>query len=108
MIKVLIVEDSRVVSEYLQYILSNDPQIQVIGNVSNGKQAIEFLRSEKPDIISMDIDMPIMNGLEATRIIMSTTPIPILIVTASRNVNEMSVSIEALAIALNYILRTQY
>jgi two-component system chemotaxis response regulator CheB len=97
MIKVLIVEDSRVVSEYLQYILSNDPQIQVIGNVSNGKQAIEFLRSEKPDIISMDIDMPIMNGLEATRIIMSTTPIPILIVTASRNVNEMSVSIEALA-----------
>ena len=44
MIKVLIVEDSRVVSEYLEYILNSDPQIQVIGNVSNGKQAIDFIK----------------------------------------------------------------
>lgn len=97
MITVLIVEDSRVVSEYLYYILSRDPQIQVIGNVSNGKQAVEFLREHKPDVISMDIDMPIMNGLEATQIIMSTTPVPILIVTASRNANEVAVTMEALA-----------
>ncbi len=97
MINVLIVGDSRVVSEYLYYILSRDPQIQVIGNVSNGKAAIEFIKTNKPDVITMDVDMPIMNGLEATRIIMSTTPIPILIVTASRNSNEMAISIEALA-----------
>lgn len=97
MIKVLIVEDSRVVSEYLFYILSQDPRIQVIGNVSNGKKAIEFIKEYKPDVITMDIDMPIMDGLEATRIIMSTTPIPILIVTGSRNANEVDYSIEALA-----------
>ena len=97
MIKVLIVEDSRVVSEYLEYILNSDPQIQVIGNVSNGKQAIDFIKDNKPDLITMDIDMPIMNGLEATRIIMSTMPIPIIVVTASRNTREMKITIEALA-----------
>ncbi|MBI9052903.1 MAG: chemotaxis-specific protein-glutamate methyltransferase CheB [Bacteroidales bacterium] len=97
MIKVLIVEDSRVVSEYLNYILSSDPEIQIVGNVSNGRQAIEFLKKKKPDVITMDIDMPIMDGLEATRIIMSTTPVPIIIVTASRNAKEVSISMEALA-----------
>jgi len=97
MIKVLIVEDSRVVSEHLNYILSQDPQIRVIGNVSNGKAAIEFVKRQKPDVITMDIVMPIMDGLEATRIIMSTNPIPILIVTASKNSNEVLTSMEALA-----------
>ncbi len=97
MVNVLIVEDSRVVSEYLYYIFSKDPQIQVVGNVSNGRMAVDFLRDHKPDVITMDIDMPIMNGLEATRIIMSTNPVPILIVTASRNAQEVSTSIEAMA-----------
>ncbi|MFZ4463354.1 MAG: chemotaxis-specific protein-glutamate methyltransferase CheB [Bacteroidales bacterium] len=97
MIKVLIVEDSRVVSEYLNFIFINDPLIDVVGNVSNGKMAVEFIKNNKVDVITMDIDMPIMDGLEATRIIMSTTPIPILIVTSSRNANDIHTSIEALA-----------
>ena len=97
MITVLIVEDSRVVSEYLYYILSKDPRIQVIGNVSNGKAAIDFIEKVKPDVITMDVDMPIMNGLEATKIIMSSNPIPIIIVTASHNANQIAFSIEALA-----------
>ncbi|MCX6270903.1 MAG: response regulator, partial [Bacteroidetes bacterium] len=97
MIKVLIVEDSRVVREYLQYILENDPAIEVIGNVSNGKLALEFLKDHQPDVITMDIDMPIMNGLEATRMIMATYAIPIIIVSASRNTNNIKTSMEALA-----------
>ncbi len=97
MVKVLIVEDSRVVSQYLEYIFSQDPGIKVIGNVRNGKEAVAFIKNQKPDVVSMDIEMPVMNGLEATRILMSSTPLPILIVTASRNSNEVAISMEALA-----------
>lgn len=97
MIKVLIVEDSRTVSQYLEFILESDPEIKVVGNVANGKEAVDFVNNNKPDIISMDIDMPIMNGLAATRIIMSTNPLPIVVVTASRNASNMDISIEAMA-----------
>ena len=97
MIKVLIVEDSRTVSQYLEYILSNDPKIEVVGNVSNGQLAIDFVKKNKPDIITMDIDMPRMNGLEATRQIMAENPVPIIVVTATRNINDVHVSMEALA-----------
>ena len=104
MIKVLIVEDSRTVSQYLEYILDGDKDIQVIGNVANGKEAVDFVNKTKPDVISMDIDMPVMNGLEATRIIMSTIPVPIIVVTASLNAAKAGLSIEALAAgALNVI-----
>ncbi len=97
MIKVLIVEDSKVVSEYLRYILSQDEKIEVIGVVGTGKQAVEFVKHQKPDVITMDIDLPEMNGLEATRHIMATNPVPILVVTASRNAQEVDISIQALA-----------
>ncbi|NQU51105.1 MAG: response regulator [Bacteroidetes bacterium] len=97
-IKVLIVEDSPTVSLWLEHLLNSDPEIEVIGNMPNGKLAIDFVKINKPDIITMDIDMPVMNGLDATRIIMSTTPIPIIIVTASRNAKKHNISIEALAV----------
>ncbi len=96
-IKVLIVEDSPTVSLYLEYLLKEDPEIEVIGNVSNGKLAVEFVAKNKPDIVTMDIDMPVMNGLDATRLIMERTPIPIIIVTVSRNAQKHNISMEALA-----------
>ena len=82
-IKVLIVDDSPSVQDLLIYILTSDPGIEVIGTAYTGKRAIKFLERNKPDIITMDMDMPEMNGLDATRIIMETNPVPILIVTAS-------------------------
>lgn len=97
MVKVLIVDDSPTVSEYLEYILSSDPEIEIIGKLTDGKKAVEFVGRQKPDLITMDIDMPVMNGLEATRRIMSSTPVPIIVVTASRNANDAKVSMEALA-----------
>ncbi len=81
-IKVLLVEDSLIVLKLLTAILSEDPQFEIIGSVTNGKLAIEFVKHNKPDIISMDINMPVMDGLEATRQIMYYNPVPIVIVSS--------------------------
>lgn len=94
-IKVLIVEDSPSVQDLLIYIFNNDPDIEVIGTALTGKRALKFLEHQKPDIITMDMDMPEMNGLEATRIIMQTDPVPILIVTASWSPSDVSLTLEA-------------
>ena len=96
MIKVLIVEDSQVVREFLTYILSSDPDIQVIGTASNGEEAIRAVQDKRPDIVTMDINMPQMDGFEATRIIMETTPIPIVIVSASWDPRELEKTFQAM------------
>lgn len=96
-IKVLVVEDSPTISLYLKYLFDSDSDIEVIGMVKNGKMAVEFVKHNKPDIITMDIDMPVMNGFDATKIIMSTTPVPIIIITASRNARKQNTSMDALA-----------
>ncbi len=102
-IKVLVVEDSPVARELLVYILDSDPEMKVIGTVSNGIQALQALKEEKPDVITMDIHMPEMDGFEATRKIMETSPTPIVIVTANKDPREIRTSfraIEAGALAL--------
>ncbi len=80
MIRVLIVEDSHVVREFLHYLLSSAPGIEVVGLAKNGLEAVALVAELKPDVITMDVDMPIMDGLVATRKIMETTPTPIIIV----------------------------
>jgi two-component system chemotaxis response regulator CheB len=96
MIRVVIVEDSPVVQEFLVHILSSDPEIQVIGTASNGEEALEIVRERKPDVITMDLHMPKMNGVDATRRIMETHPTPIVIVSGSSNTSEMSTSFHAM------------
>lgn len=83
MIKVLIVEDSVSTQELFAHIFSLDKEIQVVGIASNGYQAIEMTQQKKPDIITMDIHLPKMDGLAATRKIMETYPTPIIIVSNS-------------------------
>ncbi len=95
MIKVLIVEDSPVVRDLLAHILRSDPGIEVIGTASNGEEALEFLRRKKPDVITMDINMPKMNGFEATRRIMEMNPTPIVIVSGSVDPTEVSTTFRA-------------
>lgn len=102
-IRVLVVDDSPVAREFLVHILSSDPKIQVVGTASDGEEAIETVVHLKPDIITMDIHMPKMDGYEATRKIMETHPIPIVIVTGSQSVKEVAMAmrvIEAGALAL--------
>jgi len=83
MIRVLIVDDSAVVREVLRHIFGSDPDIEVVGAVTNGVEAVDFVSKTRPDVITMDIDMPKMGGFEATRKIMETNPVPIIILTAS-------------------------
>lgn len=97
MIRVLIVEDSPTVGIYMEWLFSQEEDMEVIGRVTNGKEAISFVKKDKPDVITMDIEMPVMNGLEATRVIMSTDALPIVIVTASRNARETKMTMDALA-----------
>jgi len=97
MIKVLIVDDSPTVRLLLEFIFEQNSDIKVVGKLSNGKQAVEDIKKYNPDIITMDIDMPVMNGLEATRQIMSSNPIPIIVITAKNNASDVKISMEALA-----------
>ena len=96
MIKVLIVEDSSVVRELLTFILSSDPDIQVIGTARDGREAVQAVGELRPDVVTMDIFMPTMDGFEATRIIMETNPTPIVIVSASWDSQEVEKTFRAM------------
>lgn len=96
MIKVLIVEDSPVAQEFLIYILTSDPALQVVGVAQNGVEALEAVGRLRPDVITMDIHMPIMNGFDATRRIMETAPTPIVIVSGSMAATEVTYAFRAM------------
>jgi two-component system, chemotaxis family, protein-glutamate methylesterase/glutaminase len=96
MIRVLIVEDSPVVRDFLRHILGADPEIQVIGTASDGQAALDAVQRQRPDVITMDIHMPRVNGLEATRQIMETYPTPIVIVSSSVAADVVSTSFDAI------------
>ncbi|MBA4396273.1 MAG: chemotaxis response regulator protein-glutamate methylesterase [Syntrophus sp. (in: bacteria)] len=102
MVKVLIAEDSVVIQEFLKNILESDPDIQVIEMVNNGEKAIEAVKRTRPDVVTMDINMPVLNGFDATRIIMEATPTPIVIVSGewdTKKVETIFLAMEAGAIA---------
>jgi len=96
MIKVLIVDDSPIMSQMLSYILSSDPAISVLGVASDGEEAIKMTARLQPDIVTMDIVMPGLDGFEATRRIMETTPVPIIIVSSSYDPSEITRSFLAM------------
>jgi two-component system, chemotaxis family, protein-glutamate methylesterase/glutaminase len=81
-IRVLVVDDSAFMRKVLEGIISSDPMLEVCGEARDGKTAVSQLEALNPDVISMDINMPVMDGLQATEIIMSTNPKPILIVSS--------------------------
>jgi two-component system, chemotaxis family, protein-glutamate methylesterase/glutaminase len=96
MINVLVVEDSRVVRDYLVYVLETDPGIRVMGTADSGEAALEFLERNRPDAILMDIQMPGIDGFETTRRIMSSNPVPIVVCTASTHFDHIHTAMRAL------------
>ncbi|MEO5377387.1 MAG: chemotaxis-specific protein-glutamate methyltransferase CheB [Magnetococcus sp. DMHC-6] len=79
-VRVLIVDDSPTARLLLRGLLENDPEITVVGEASNGLEGVQLAEDLKPNLITMDLNMPVMNGLQAIEEIMATCAVPILMV----------------------------
>jgi len=105
-IRVLIVDDSPVVREFLVLVLGSNPGIEVVGTASTGEEAIKATVRLRPDVVTMDINMPLMDGFEATRRIMETCPTPIVIVSGAGSARETASAFKAVeAGALTVVAR---
>lgn len=95
--RVLVVEDSLTVRKRMLEVLTADPDLEVVGEAGDGKRGIELCQSLRPDVVTLDMMLPVMSGLAATEFIMAYCPTPILIVSASTNRGELFKTYEALA-----------
>src|SRR5262245_4893668 len=97
MIRVLVIDDSLTVRRRLVEILTREPEFEVVGEAGDGREAVVLTRRLHPDVITLDLALPDMNGLTATEQIMAHAPTPILIVSASFNRGELFDTYAALA-----------
>jgi two-component system chemotaxis response regulator CheB len=95
-VRVLVVDDSPTARELLTSILNSQHGIQVIGTGASGEEAIQLAHRLRPDVITMDIRMPGMDGLEATRHIMRDNPIPIVIVSGNTQQQDVDLTFQAM------------
>jgi two-component system chemotaxis response regulator CheB len=95
-VRVMIVEDSLVIRALLTHIVGRDPRLTVAAAVGSAEEAIAQIARVRPDVISMDIRLPGMNGLEATRVIMSRFPTPIVVIAGGIDDPSLDISMNAL------------
>ncbi len=96
MIRVVVVEDSTTARALLVTILRSDAGIEVVGEAADGAEGVALVQSLHPDVVTMDIHMPRMDGLQATKEVMITAPTPIVIVTGSQSLAEMGTAMSVL------------
>jgi two-component system chemotaxis response regulator CheB len=104
-IRVVIADDSLVAREMLSTILESDPDIDVVGTASTGVEVVELVEKLRPDLVTMDIHMPRMNGLEATERIMAFHPTPILVVSSSVHGEGMGLAFDALKLGALEVIK---
>jgi len=103
LISLVIADDSSFMRKALSTIVEKDPEIKVIGMARNGEEAVALVKELKPDVLTLDIEMPVLNGLEALRIIIDENPMPVIMV-SSLTVEGASETIKALELgAVDYI-----
>ncbi|MEA3177786.1 MAG: two-component system, chemotaxis family, protein-glutamate methylesterase/glutaminase [Gammaproteobacteria bacterium] len=95
-IRVLVVDDSPTTRYHLVEVLRSDPELEVCGGAEDGKRAIELCRTLRPDVITLDMVLPIMSGVAITEYVMAYCPTPILIVSSSTNRGELHKTYDAL------------
>jgi len=95
-LRVLVVDDSPVVRRLIVRILNDDPGLEVVAEAGDGDEAVRIATELRPDVIVMDCVMPVVDGLEATRLIMRDSPTPIVLLSASYQSGDVSRSFAAL------------
>jgi two-component system chemotaxis response regulator CheB len=94
-IRVLVAEDSQTARMLLVSMLESDPELRVVAQAANGVEAVEMAERLRPDLITMDVQMPEMDGLTATQAIMSRFPTPIIVVSSQADLRQAELSLEA-------------
>src|SRR3712207_494396 len=95
-VRVMVVEDSLVVRQLLVHIIASDPRLVVAAAVGSAEEALQEIGRIRPDVVSMDIRLPGMDGLEATRRIMAEHPTPIVVIADSIEDSSLKISMNAL------------
>ncbi len=97
-IRVLVVDDASFMVKAVSEMLSSDPEIEVVGSARNGQEALEMIPDLRPDVITLDVDMPVMDGIRTVRHLMIESPVPVIML--SSLFNDGSITFEALRLGV--------